>query len=198
MLAYLLRCAQNGGVKPSPAVAAAPNMFGTPSTANTQTTPTDTKSESSSVAQKAEATLLAANLVSELGITGFKFLTPEETPKGITADAMWAAGKTLGTVNVLPTVTDIDAVGPFLIGRDAKECKKAFASGAMPVEGDSKVASLFTRCGLGKDAFVAFYLVAPRKAGGVYVIGTYGDEQEESVKTIDSRVKTAVFHALPK
>ena len=93
MLAYLLRCAQNGGVKPSPAVAAAPNMFGTPNTANTQATPTDTKSESSPVAQKAEATLLAANLVSELGITGFKFLTPEETPKGITADAMWAAGK---------------------------------------------------------------------------------------------------------
>jgi hypothetical protein len=30
------------------------------------------------------------------------------------------------------------------------------------------------------------------------VIGTYGDEQEESVKTIDSGVKTTVFHALPK
>jgi hypothetical protein len=68
----------------------------------------------------------------------------------------------------------------------------------MPIEGDSKVASLFTRCGLGKDAFVSFYLVAPRKAGGVYVIGTYGDEQEETVKTTDSGVKTAVFRALPK
>jgi hypothetical protein len=85
-----------------------------------------------------------------------------------------------------------------LIGRDAQECKKAFASGAMPVEADSKIASLFTRCGLGKDAFVSFYLVAPRKAGGVYVIGTYGEEQEESVKTVDSGVKTAVFRAMPK
>lgn len=196
MLTYLLRCAQNGGVKPSPAMVQAPNMFGTPNTANTQ--PTTPENKSASVAQKAEATLLAANLVSELGITGFKFLTPEEMPKGITADAMWAAEKTVGTVHVLPTLTDINEVGPFLIGRDAKECKKAFASGAMPVEADSKVASLFTRCGLGKDAFVSFYLVAPRKAGGVYVIGTYGDEQEESVKTIDSGVKTAVFHAMPK
>ena len=33
---------------------------------------------------------------------------------------------------------------------------------------------------------------------GAYVIGTYGDEQEETVKTIDSGVKTAVFHAMPK
>jgi hypothetical protein len=197
MLTYLLRCVQGGGVKPSAAMVQAPNMFGTPNT-NARTTSTDSKSETSTVAQKAEATLLAANLVSELGITGFKFLTPDETPKGITADAIWAAGKTVGTVNILPTVTDINAVGPVLIGRDATECKKAFASGAIPVEADSKVASLFTRCGLGKDAFVAFYLVAPRKAGGVYVIGTYGDEQEESVKTIDSGVKTAVFHALPK
>jgi hypothetical protein len=196
MLAYLLRCVQNGGVKPSPAVMAAPKMFGTPNTATA--TPTNTKSETSSVAEKAEATLLAANLISELGITGFKFLTPEEMPKGITADAMWAAGKTLGTVHVLPTATDINAVAPILIGRDAKECKKAFASGAMPVETDSKIASVFTRCDLGKDAFVSFYLVAPRKAGGVYVIGTYGDEQEESVKTVDSGVKTAVFRALPK
>ena len=30
------------------------------------------------------------------------------------------------------------------------------------------------------------------------MIGTYGDEQEETVKTIDSGVKTAVFHAMPK
>jgi hypothetical protein len=94
--------------------------------------------------------------------------------------------------------TDINAIGPIVIGRDASECKKAFASGAMPVETDGKVASLFTRCGLGKDAYVSFYLVAPRKAGGVYVIGTYADEQEESVKNVDSGVKTAVFHALPK
>jgi hypothetical protein len=196
MLTYLVRCVQSGGVKPSPAMVAAPNMFGTPST--TQATPTNTKSEASSVAQKTEATLLAANLLSDLGVTGFKFLTPDEMPKGLTADAMWAAGKTVGTVHILPAVTDINAVGPIVIGRDAQECKKAFASGAIPVEADSKVASLFTRCGLGKDAFVSFYLVAPRKAGGVYVIGTYGDEQEESVKTIDSGVKTAVFHVLPK
>jgi len=196
MLTYLLRCAQSGGAKPSPAMVAAPNMFGAPNTA--QATPTGTNSEPPSVAQKAEATLLAANLVSELGITGFKFLRPDEMPKGITADAMWAADKTVGTVHILPAVTDINAVGPVLIGRDAQECKKAFASGAMPVEADSKIASLFTRCGLGKEAFVSFYLVAPRKAGGVYVIGTYGDEQEESVKTVDSGVKTAVFRAMPK
>jgi hypothetical protein len=196
MLTFLLRCAQSGGVKPSPAVVASPNMFGTSKTA--QATPTDTKSEPPSVAQKAEATLFAANLVSELGITGFKFLRSDEMPKGITADAMWAAGKTFGTVNIIPTATDINAIGPILIGRDAQECKKAFASGAMPVEEDSKIASLFTRCGLGKEALVSFYLVAPRKAGGVYVVGTYGEEQEDSVKTVDSGVKTAVFHAMPK
>jgi hypothetical protein len=105
MLTFLLRCAQSGGVKPSSAMVAAPNMFGTPNTA--QVTPTNTKSEPPSVAQKAEATLLAANLVSELGITGFKFLRPDEMPKGITADAMWAADKTVGTVHILPAVTDI-------------------------------------------------------------------------------------------
>jgi hypothetical protein len=33
---------------------------------------------------------------------------------------------------------------------------------------------------------------------GAYVIGTYGDEQEVTVKTIDRGFKAAVFHAMPK
>jgi hypothetical protein len=183
MLDYLLKCVANGGAKPASAVAATPNPFGTPS----------------SVDLKAEATLLAANLISELGITGFKFLMPEEMPKGIPLHAVWAAEKTIGTIQISPATTDINAVGPLLIGSDAKGCKRAFASGALPPEGDSKIASVFTRCGLGEEALVVFYIVAPRKAGGVYVIGTttFGDEQEESIKTTDG-VKSAVLHVLAK
>jgi hypothetical protein len=193
VLTYLLQCANNGGAKPAPAVAAAPNLFGTPGT-NTRPQPKPQVASGTAAAERAEATALAANIVSELGITGFKFLPPEQTP----ADAAWIADNAVGAVTVLPKVTDASEFGSVVIGRDAKECKTAYASGSMPGEGEGNLARLFTRCGVGKEAFISYYLVVPRKASGVYLIGIYGYEQNEKVSTMEAGIRSAAFRVLQK
>jgi hypothetical protein len=196
MLSYLLRCAAAGGAKPAPMVVATPNPFGSPaegSPSRSTAAPTSTLE-----AERAEATLVAANLMSELGVAGFKLLRPDEMPKGFMADAMWVADKNVGTVTVLPKADDTASVGSNLISLDAKGCKKAFSSGSAPVEEGSNVTRLFTRCGMGNDALVSLYLVVPRKAGGAYVIGTFATGEEDGAKAIDSGIRAAVFRALPK
>jgi hypothetical protein len=191
VLSFLVKCAGNGGAK-TDVVAATSNPFGSPAAA-----PANAPS-SSIEAERAEATLIAANLMSELGINGFKLLRRDEMPKGVNVDAMWRTDKNVGTVTVLPKADDPARLGPVIISEDAKSCKKAFASGSEPVEQGSTITRLFTRCGMGSDAFVGLYLIVPRKAGGVYIIGTFATGEEDGARTVDTNIRAAVFRALPQ
>jgi hypothetical protein len=198
VLTYLAKCASAHGARVPVEVATVnPNPFGPPA-ANPSAARTPTSTPSSIEAERAEATLIAANLMSELGINGFKLLRRDEMPNGTTADAMWRTDKNVGTVTVLPKVDDPARIAPVIISDDAKSCKKAFASGSEPVEQGSTITRLFTRCGMGSDAFVGLYLVVPRKAGGVYVIGTFATGEEDGARTVDTNIRAAVFRALPQ
>lgn len=193
MLTYLLECVKAGGRKP-PIVAASPNPFGPPVAPSTDKTTLD---NAKLAAERAEATVLAANLISQLGISGFKILRPDEMPEGWKPDAMWRSDSSIGTVTVLPSASDSGEISPVIIAQDAKGCKRAFASGSLPAESGSPITRLFTRCGVGKDAFVGFYALVPRQAGGQYVIGTFSIGEEEAAKALDSGIRQAIFRALP-
>jgi hypothetical protein len=193
MLTYLLECVKAGGLKP-PIVATSPNPFGPPVAASTDRT---TLNNAKLAAERAEATVLAANLISQLGISGFTILRPDEMPEGWKPDAMWRSDSGIGTVTVLPSASDSGEISPAIIAQDAKGCKKAFASGSLPAESSSPITRLFTRCGTGKDAFVGFYVLIPRQAGGQYVIGTFSIGEEEAAKALDSGIRQAIFRALP-
>jgi hypothetical protein len=101
-------------------------------------------------------------------------------------------------VTILRPGADAQAVATSLISQDAKNCKKAFASGSLPAETGSKLVRLFTRCDTGKEAVISNYYVVPRQAGGLYVIGTYTEGEEEGSKSLDAGIRQAVFRALPK
>jgi hypothetical protein len=200
VLAYLLECVKSGGRKPVISVATSSNPFAAPnapapSTASRSAQPS---ADAQLAAERAEATVVAANLMSELRINGFKILRPEEMPKGMTADAVWQSDAAMGSVTILRSGTDAGAVPPIIISNDAKSCKKAFASGSLPPDTGSTVTRLFTRCGTGSDAFIGNYLILPRRAGGLYVIGTYTVGEEEASKALDAGIRQAVFRALPK
>lgn len=194
-LTYLLDCVKAGGRKPT-VVATSPNPFGPP--AGNTTRDKTALDNARLAAEQAEAAILAANLISELGITGFKILRPDEMPKGWKADAMWRSDSAVGTVMVLPLVSDAGQIPPVIIASDAAGCKEAFASGSLPAESSTAVRRLFTRCSTGKDALVGFYSIVPRRAGGHYVIGTFSLGEEDAAKTLDLGVRQAIFRALPK
>jgi hypothetical protein len=82
---------------------------------------------------KAEATVIAANLLSQAGVTGFRIVTADELPEP-RADAVWVAAGVTGTINIFPTIAikDLDEVRSTIIGGTAKTCKGTFFSGSIP------------------------------------------------------------------
>jgi hypothetical protein len=188
LLPALLTCAQNRGT----VVRMASNPF-------------DVKSSSSSgsnalqdAGAKAEATALAANLLSAAGVQGFTLLNPAEYPE-IKGDARWIQGATFGTLNIYPKVTreELKNISAYLIGGDAKACKGTFFSGAIPDSAAAPFGRVFTTCQTGDNTLTSYYLAAPRKAGGAYVISTISLGPEKPAKEADSLLRSAVFKALP-
>ncbi|MEO6842110.1 MAG: hypothetical protein ABI192_15255 [Bradyrhizobium sp.] len=153
---------------------------------------------------KAEATVIAANLLSQAGITGFRIAAPNEFPE-LKADAVWAATNVMGTINVMPTVAvkDIDDIRSLMIGGDAKSCKGAFFSGSIPDDGKEQLIRIFTTCQEKDAPATIYYLAVPRKAGGIYILRTIAAagvaaEPEKRAKEADAGIRKAVFTALPK
>jgi hypothetical protein len=148
---------------------------------------------------RAEATMIAANLMSLSGIKGFRILAPSET-SSIKADAVWRAGDTLGTVRVLPaSITDnVKNFSGLLIGSDARNCKGAFASGALPAEGNESIVRVFTSCKTGDLTYTIYYLALTRKQGGYYLFATGAAGSEQPAKEADASIRQAVLNAIPK
>ena len=155
--------------------------------------------DTNNTGNRAEATMIVANLMSLTGIKGFRILSPEEASK-IKADAVWRAGSTLGTVRILsPKVTnDVKNLSGLLIGADARKCKGTFASGALPAEGDNAMVRVFTTCKTGDKTFTIYYLALDRKQGGYYLFATGSSGSEQPAKEADASIRQAVLGALPK
>jgi hypothetical protein len=147
---------------------------------------------------KAEATAMAANILSAAHIDGFHLLEPDERPD-IKGDARWAASDLFGTIDVLPQLKpdDIKSVGGYVIANDAKACKGAFLSGAMPGS-DAAAGRIFTSCQIGGKMITTYYMAVPRRSGGAYVIATSSFGDEKPAKAADSSIRAAVLHLEPK
>jgi hypothetical protein len=189
-LAFLLQCARDRGNKPQIAATDA-NPF-------TAAIPAKPAGKSDRTAERSEAMLFAANLVSALGITGFTFLKPSEIPSEMAADAAWKAPGRLGGVVVLPTTKDASTISSGIISFDAKGCKAKFASASLPSDEKDSFARLSTQCGTGNDGLVAYYVIVRRPAGGYYVISSYSRDNVEDAKSADSDIRSAVFKAMPR
>lgn len=193
LLPVLLRCAAQNG---NPGIVANPFEKSRPVVEKTKPTVAPASDRS---AERAEATTLVANLLSQAGIQGFVLLDPNELPS-IKADAKWRAGDLFGTITVAPDIlpTQISEVPATLIGRDAKACKGTFLSGAIQDEPKNSFARIFTTCNDGKDTVTVYYLAVPRKAGGAYIMTTATVGLETPAKEADSNIRTAVYKVLPR
>jgi len=185
LLPTLLYCAQQKGA--SPAVASS-NPF--------EGKGTSTPRKDDDAATIAEANIFAANLLSLAGVSNFTLLGPTEHTN-IKGQARWYDGSTFGTINVFPSATpgEIKEIGAILIGRDARECKGTYLSGAIPEDGRGAAARVFTTCQVGEKPITAYYLAVRRKAGGAYLISTISLGSEAPAKERDSMLRSAVFKA---
>jgi hypothetical protein len=149
------------------------------------------------MADRAEATTLAANLLGAAGTTNFRILTAEETPKGLNEwAAVWVAGQTVGVLGIDrpgASVTEEAAAG-YIIGSDGAACKGKFASGFMPDDTNSSgnLKRLFTSCQDNKP-WTAYYLMFPRPKDGYYVIGTITTAEPTQAQKADSDIRAAVY-----
>jgi hypothetical protein len=141
----------------------------------------------------AEATAFAANLLSLAGVQGFRMLPPADHPE-LKGDARWVSGSTYGTVNIFASATDdeIKSLSGSLIGADAKACKGAFFSGAIPDKSSGVVARVFTTCQAGDKPITVYYLAVPRRSGGVYVISTVSFGSEQPAKRSSEELRSGV------
>lgn len=184
VLPALLTCAQNRGASPRPPSS---NPFENQKHAVDSRSPEDAN-------VKAEAAVMAANLLSTAGLTKFTMLEPNEHPD-IKGHARWFQGSTFGTINVFPKFTagELKEIPGYLISIDAKRCTGTFFSGAIPDESNSAVARVFTTCQKGEKPVTVYYLAIPRKAGGAYVISTISLGSEKPAKEQDTLLRSAVF-----
>jgi len=118
---------------------------------------------------RSEITSLAANLLSEAGVTGFR-INPSKDSK---TSVSWTAPNGSGVLMVVldQRVKQPSDLTPRLISIAAEKCKGKFVSGAMPEE--KGAARVFSSCQVGTgEPHTAYYSTIRRSAGGHYVIMT--------------------------
>jgi hypothetical protein len=142
---------------------------------------------------RAEATALVTKILGNAGITGFRIV---EIDKSYKHDVYWTAGKLFGGIDVIVDKTP-ELISATTIGEDATVCKGKFASGSMPAS-EAGWFRGFTKCDLGDRAATAFFVIAPRPAGGYYMIATGSFESEEPARQKDADIRQAAFVILSK
>lgn len=195
MLSALLDCAgQKGGLSKVP-------MASNPFAPTTPDRKPAAQSGTNDLALRAEATTLAANLLSAAGLPGYRLMLPTEVPQ-MRGDARWIIpGEAIGTVRIFSSLGKEErrSLGGHLIADDAKLCKGRFASGSIPDE-DGTV-RVFTVCEEGTDVISMYYFTLPRSAGGTYVIatGSFGDaEKATRAKETHEDFRRAAYQACEK
>jgi len=146
---------------------------------------------------RAEATTLAANILSTSGIAGFHMLAPSEIAPSLKVDAAWRAGDVMGAINVVPVTGSLKLQDfpPAIIGDDAKSCQGKFASGTLP-DSNNQIVRVFTSC---NDApgFTVYYILTMRPGGGFYRFTTMVPTTENSAaEQADTSLRQAVVKTL--
>ncbi len=149
---------------------------------------------------RAEATALLANLLSQSGISGFVIEPAPADEIGRSVDASWSTkdvGGALIVVDDKSLQTPADAA-PHVIAMGAKICKGTFMSGALPEEAQGSLARAFTSCRSEKGTLTAYYLTIRRPNGGHYVFITRTYGSDELVKDADANIRAAALKVLSK
>jgi hypothetical protein len=203
MLAVLLDCAgAKGGLKSVPMVS---NPFGASSASAPSQSPSPARSapppQQNNAVFQAEATALAANLLSAADMTGYRMMETAEVPQ-MKGDVRWIIpGKeAIGSIRIFPSMDKEaqSAIGGQLIADDARECRGKFASGSMPEDDKGGTARAFTVCDTGSGPITMYYFTVPRSRGGAYVIatGTFGEAAR--AKDQHEEFRSAVYRFLHK
>lgn len=153
---------------------------------------------------RAEATTFAANLLSQAGVSGFRIMQENETPKEwANFDVVWTAPAVIGMVDIIPSQATlrVDEIRANIVASDARSCKGKFASGAVP-EGDSNGQSgageFFTACDAAPAGWAVYYTLVPRSNGGFYLVGTIGSgTNTEPARTAEDSIRMAAQKAPP-
>jgi hypothetical protein len=201
MLAVLLDCAgAKGGLKSVPMVS---NPFGTSSaSAPSQSPPRSAPPpQLNDAAFQAEATALAANLLSAADMTGYRMMETAEVPQ-MKGDVRWIipSKEAIGSIRIFPSMDKEEqrAIGGQLIADDAKECRGKFASGSMPEDDKGGTARAFTVCEAGSGPITMYYFTVPRSRGGAYVIATGSFGEAARAKEQHEEFRSAAYRFLRK
>lgn len=146
-----------------------------------------------------EVTSLAANLLSQAGVKGFRIATPK--PGDSKTTVTWNAPGMNGALLVLldPAVKRPADATPKLVAISAEKCKGKFISGAMPEENGA--ARVFSSCQIGTaEPRMSYYLTMPRAAGGHYVLATFplptAGAQSAAPQEHDKDIRNAAYQVL--
>jgi hypothetical protein len=143
---------------------------------------------------RAEVTSLAANLLSEAGVRGFKI-----APSAENASATWTSPSGNGSLLVMldSSIKRPSDLTPRLISIAAEKCKGKFMSGAMPEENGA--ARSFSSCQIGSgEPLTGYYITLPRQSGGHYVIMMWPDDRAAASggNEPDKDIRNAAYRVL--
>lgn len=187
VLPALLSCVSSY-VNPTPANSVSANPF---VAADKNAAPS--KPRSNELKNRAEATVLLANILGQSSVSNYHVLPPDEMPKSSKVDVIWKTSDLIGTLTVFPT-SKLDDVTPQIISGDAKSCKGKFVSGAMPA--DAGMVRVFTACDEKGKTTTVYYMAANRRTGGYYLMATADLGQSQSAKEADEHIRSAVQRIL--
>lgn len=154
-----------------------------------------------------EASALAANVMTEVAIPKAASLKPNEIPAGLTGDAFWSMDKILFAVTILPRneAHDIANLPGLIIGGDAQKCRGDFFSGSIFDNISTlRIARAFTNCQTPQSTTSIYYLVIPRKQGGLYLLSTITNGFEiaapgqPTARDVDGKIRASIRIALSK
>lgn len=154
-----------------------------------------------------EASDLAANVVMETQIPKASSLPQKDVPAGLVGDAFWKIGDIVFIVSILPQkeMSSFVNLPGLIIGSESAKCHGDLFSGAMTeVIAALRVARVITNCVTPQTATTTYYLVIPRKQGGVYLLATLTSGFEIAAlggpmaEEIDRRIRGSVNVALSK
>jgi hypothetical protein len=153
-----------------------------------------------------EASALATNIKMEADIPKATSVPQNEVPAGLTGDAYWKVGRILFAVAILPHETSaVNDIPSLIIGGDAQKCRgDLFAGATIDIVGTLRVARAITNCLTPEATTTIYYLVVPRKEGGVYLLATAtnGFEMsalgEPTAEEVDRKIRASIIVALSK
>jgi hypothetical protein len=194
VMAALAQCAlqqsalQQGAAQPRPAKSKTPAR-----------PPDPMQALDRSDAMRAEASGIAADLLSFAGISGARVLANNETPDDARGHSIWRTGHVTGTVSIFAGKSGLDGLAGDLVRHGAAKCPGRFFVAATPDEIERiAIVRLFTSCQAEPATTSIFHTLVARSAGGLYLLTVMIDRVEYigatqgSAEDLDGKIRTVL------